>query len=73
MAYTILLIFILYSYYTIILIFINIVKVENRTADTYYCKGYFIIDKAKRACIKQWIKPGTTIISDCWKAHDKIE
>jgi hypothetical protein len=54
MTYTILLL-----YY--ISIFINIVKVENRTADTLL------------ACIKQWIMPGTTIISDCWKAYDKIE
>jgi hypothetical protein len=22
--------------------------------------------------IKEWILPGTTIISDCWKAYDKI-
>ncbi|KAK9736370.1 ISXO2-like transposase domain [Popillia japonica] len=22
--------------------------------------------------IKQWIKPGTTIISDCWKAYDVL-
>jgi len=31
------------------------VPVENRTADTLL------------AIIKEWIKPGTTIISDCWK------
>lgn len=29
--------------------------VENRTADTLL------------TIIKDWIKPGTTIISDCWK------
>ena len=22
--------------------------------------------------IKQWIRPGTTVISDCWKAHDSV-
>ena len=23
--------------------------------------------------IVKWIKPGTTIMSDCWKAYDKLE
>ena len=23
--------------------------------------------------IKQWIKPGTLIVSDCWKAYSKLE
>jgi transposase-like protein len=24
-------------------------------------------------CIKKWIKPGTTIYSDCWKAYDCLD
>jgi transposase-like protein len=32
--------------------------VQNRTATTLL------------AFIKEWIKPGTTIISDCWKSYD---
>nr|XP_012232548.1 PREDICTED: uncharacterized protein LOC105678086 [Linepithema humile] len=27
-------------------------------------------EKTLLACIKQWIMPGTTIISDCWKSYD---
>lgn len=23
--------------------------------------------------IKKWIVPGTTIVSNCWKAYDKIQ
>ena len=38
-----------------------LVVVENRTADTLL------------QVIRDWILPGTTIISDCWKAYDKIE
>jgi hypothetical protein len=38
-----------------------LVVVENRTADTLL------------KVIRDWILPGTTIISDCWKAYDKIE
>ena len=25
------------------------------------------------ALIKKWIEPGTTIVSDCWKAYEKIQ
>ncbi|EFX65021.1 hypothetical protein DAPPUDRAFT_265349 [Daphnia pulex] len=35
--------------------------VHNRSASTLL------------AVIKEWIKPGTTIISDCWKAYDNIK
>ncbi|EFX60123.1 hypothetical protein DAPPUDRAFT_19746, partial [Daphnia pulex] len=34
-----------------------LVVVQNRTATTLL------------AVIKEWIKPGTTIISDCWKSY----
>jgi len=37
---------------------IFIVPIENRTEETLL------------ACIKEWILPGTTIISDCWKSYD---
>lgn len=39
----------------------------------------FLIPVEKRdaktllAIIKEWIRPGTTIISDCWKAYDCLE
>ena len=38
-----------------------LVKVQDRSATTLI------------ALIKEWIKPGSIIISDCWKAYDKIE
>ena len=37
---------------------IFVVPVEDRTEVTLL------------ACIKEWILPGTTIISDCWKSYD---
>ena len=37
-----------------------LVPVEVRNAETLV------------GIIKQWIKPGTTIMSDCWKAHDNL-
>ncbi|XP_022160096.1 uncharacterized protein LOC111026349 [Myzus persicae] len=36
------------------------VPVENRTAETLL------------KIIKDWVKPGTTIISDCWKAYNTL-
>ena len=35
--------------------------VEDRTAETLI------------QLIKDWILPGTTIISDCWKSYNRIE
>jgi len=37
---------------------IFIVPVEDRTEETLL------------ACIKEWILPGTTIMSDCWKSYN---
>ncbi|XP_071652821.1 uncharacterized protein [Temnothorax longispinosus] len=37
---------------------IFIVPVEDRT------------EKTLLACIKEWIMPGTTIVSDCWKSYN---
>jgi len=37
---------------------IFIVPVEDRTEETLL------------ACIKEWILPGTTIVSDCWKSYN---
>lgn len=39
---------------------IFLVSVENRTAETL-C-----------SIIKEWILPGTTIISDCWRSYDTL-
>jgi hypothetical protein len=38
-----------------------LVNVQDRSATTLL------------AIIKEWIKPGTVIISDCWKAYDNIK
>ena len=38
-----------------------LVVVPNRSATTLL------------AVIKEWVKPGTIIISDCWKAYDNIK
>jgi transposase-like protein len=38
-----------------------LVVVQNRTPSTLL------------EVIKEWILPETTIISDCWKAYEKIE
>jgi transposase-like protein len=40
---------------------IFVVPVEDRTTDTLL------------GCIKEWIVPGTTIVSDCWKSYDCLK
>lgn len=38
-----------------------LVSVPDRTADTLL------------ALVRQWIRPGTTIMSDCWRSYDSLE
>ncbi|XP_039301676.1 uncharacterized protein LOC120356894 [Solenopsis invicta] len=40
---------------------IFVVPVEDRTTDTLL------------KCIKEWVLPGTTIVSDCWKSYDCLQ
>lgn len=44
--------------------------------DTGKCFLEAVPDRTEKTLIgliKKWIKPGTIIISDCWRAYSKIE